>query len=220
MSKLRSTGFASVTSHLATSAELSFMECEPIKAVPNTISEILIRIKVSNDRKLKRGVVLKVETSNSKSWDLKFNHFGIYAGNNEVIHFKESGIEKVKISQFVSGKETCEVMGFEKNLKYTTEDSYFRANLKLTENNGKYSVIQNNCEHFALWCRTGEAISTQTGGTKSEEYDLVSSSNFIPLIILNVNIPNWISEIYCLKFGMKKSRTIDIRKIEDVNLES
>ena len=200
---------------------LSYLPKEmPTLMARDPIPKILQEKFVSSDRKLQRGVVLKVEARNLKSLYLKFNHFGIYAGNNEVIHLKQDGIEKVKISEFTDGEKTCEVMGFKKKLNLTLEESYFRAYIELKTNSSEYNLLNNNCEHFALWCRTGEAISTQTAGTKSEEYDLIGSSNFIPLAISSINVPDLISKIYSLKFGMKELKTIDIKKIEDVNSES
>lgn len=43
--------------------------------------------------------------------------------------------------------------------KYSPEETLKRAYSRIGES--KYSVIKNNCEHFALWCKTGNAESTQ-----------------------------------------------------------
>jgi len=42
---------------------------------------------------------------------------------------------------------------------YTPEECYERA--KACINNSNYSLISNNCEHFAIWCKTGISMSTQ-----------------------------------------------------------
>lgn len=43
--------------------------------------------------------------------------------------------------------------------KYSPEETLKRAYSRIGEY--KYSVISNNCEHFAMWCKTGESVSTQ-----------------------------------------------------------
>lgn len=43
--------------------------------------------------------------------------------------------------------------------KYSPEETLKRAYSRIGE--CKYSVISNNCEHFAMWCKTGSAESTQ-----------------------------------------------------------
>lgn len=46
---------------------------------------------------------------------------------------------------------------FEK--KYSNQETINRAYSRIGES--KYSLIRNNCEHFALWCKTGNAESLQ-----------------------------------------------------------
>lgn len=43
--------------------------------------------------------------------------------------------------------------------KYSPEETLRRANSRIGE--CKYSIISNNCEHFAMWCKTGSSESTQ-----------------------------------------------------------
>lgn len=43
--------------------------------------------------------------------------------------------------------------------KYSSEETLKRAYSRIGES--KYSVILNNCEHFAMWCKTGSAVSSQ-----------------------------------------------------------
>ena len=42
---------------------------------------------------------------------------------------------------------------------YSSEETVQRAYSRLGEK--KYSLISNNCEHFAIWCKTGRAQSSQ-----------------------------------------------------------
>jgi len=50
----------------------------------------------------------------------------------------------------------------EKYNLYSNEDTARRAENRLGEK--KYSVLSNNCEHFAIWCKTGIEISAQING--------------------------------------------------------
>ena len=92
-----------------------------------------------------------------------------------------------------------------------------------------YDLLENNCEHFALWCRTGVAVSTQAS-TKGElsisdaypEYRNIigagaalNPSAFIGQIIVNnalrramEKIRDMMNEEYERKCGMSVSREL------------
>ena len=42
---------------------------------------------------------------------------------------------------------------------FSAEETIRRAKERLGEE--KYNLVTNNCEHFAMWCKTGEAVSGQ-----------------------------------------------------------
>lgn len=42
---------------------------------------------------------------------------------------------------------------------YTPKETVQRAESRLGEK--KYNIATNNCEHFAIWCKTGVSESTQ-----------------------------------------------------------
>ena len=42
---------------------------------------------------------------------------------------------------------------------FSAEDTIRRAMERLGEE--EYNLITNNCEHFAMWCKTGESVSCQ-----------------------------------------------------------
>jgi hypothetical protein len=86
-----------------------------------------------------------------------YNHHGLYAGNNTVIHLTRTGIiESVPIHEFTDGN------GY-KIQKYHSTFSHReiieRAKSRLGNNN--YSVISNNCEHFINWCLHNSNRSNQ-----------------------------------------------------------
>ena len=161
----------------------------------------------TNNPQLARGTVLRVEL---KSMNLvKFDHFGIYAGNKKVIHFSKKKIREEPLSKFVEGASNgnyVDVMSFSATAldQVSSEESYQRA--KSCLGMVGYNLVEANCEHFALWCRTGEAISGQAFGSNSMLFKGQGSLN---------NIPRLIGKAYN-KLGMEKSRSICFDDIVDI----
>lgn len=152
---------------------------------------------------LKPGCVLRDDRGN-------YDHYGIYVGKKKVIHFTNGKIQKTSIKKFT---ETfwgyIDVMAFEHEFtkEITLKESCKRAHSRLGMT--EYDLLDNNCEHFALWCRTGKAISTQAFGS--------NSSSYLGTASLIINIPRFISNIYSKDVGMSKSRTVDVDKVADDN---
>ena len=113
-----------------------------------------------------------------------YQHFGIYAGDGRVIHYyKESNplvsegiIMETSLSEFRSGSDTLYVLNGDSNHKnlldwllkrlfgenmptFSPRETVERARSKIGQKG--YSLVNNNCEHFALWCKTGIAMSSQ-----------------------------------------------------------
>ncbi len=113
-----------------------------------------------------------------------YQHFGIYTGNDRVIHYyKEKNplvsdgiIKETSLSEFMSGSDTLYVLNGDSNHKqlldwlikriwgedfhsFSPEETVARARSKIGEKG--YNLVSNNCEHFALWCKTGIGMSTQ-----------------------------------------------------------
>ncbi|MBS0497551.1 MAG: lecithin retinol acyltransferase family protein [Proteobacteria bacterium] len=92
-----------------------------------------------------------------------YSHHGIYIGNGRVIHYSglandiESGpVEITSLEDFCAGNEIS--VKTYKNA-YSTDEILRRAMSRVGESS--YSVFNNNCEHFCLWCITGSHTSTQ-----------------------------------------------------------
>lgn len=82
-------------------------------------------------------------------------------GGREYFVISFEGQYPVKIhssTNFILGGcfDSCDI-----NLKgrYTPEETLKRAYSRIGES--KYNLLKNNCEHFALWCKTGNSESTQ-----------------------------------------------------------
>ena len=117
-----------------------------------------------------------------------YRHYGIYAGNDRVIHYAGRGgdwggdvsVHEAPLREFLQGarrftvcefKARCSIPGYH---LYSREETLQRAYRRLGERN--YNLLANNCEHFALWCRTGISASPQVqeaGKTLCGVFDLV-----------------------------------------------
>ncbi|MEC9093003.1 MAG: lecithin retinol acyltransferase family protein [Planctomycetota bacterium] len=103
-----------------------------------------------------------------------YSHHGIYLGNHRVIHFESTlrrklpafcnknppRIQEVTIDDFAAN-QTIHVR------HYTLPVFSPATTIALAQSQvGKtgYSLLQDNCEHFAVWCKTGRRQSTQVSG--------------------------------------------------------
>lgn len=115
-----------------------------------------------------------IRTTYKSSIGLEYHHYGIYDGWGKVTHFaslngqSEKRIITTSLEDFAynsvnNNKNIIEVLAFEKDrvVNISLNSSRSRARSKL--GNYHYELFTNNCEHFALWCRTGCAYSTQAG---------------------------------------------------------
>lgn len=106
-----------------------------------------------------------------------YSHHGLDCGDGTIVHYDLTPWEKI------SGKlnpETCNA-----RVVRTTLEDFSRGNevhVRNYENSGEielvieramskigedgYSVFGNNCEHFVVWCKTGEAQSSQVDAHK------------------------------------------------------
>jgi len=124
-----------------------------------------------------------------------YEHYGVYCGNNEVIHYTSAPrrrlrneraflIHRTNISHFLKKQKRLFVLDcrdprapeksdpiiigpmrapsldwfyrddIDKDFHlYTPEETVARAESQLGK--GEYNLIVNNCEHFAVWCKTG-----------------------------------------------------------------
>ena len=93
-----------------------------------------------------------------------YSHHGIYIGNNEVIHYSggSTGLNKgtvcvTSLSGFQYGESVR--IKYHEERAFEADDTVARAYSRLGED--EYSLLSNNCEHFATWCIHGIPISEQ-----------------------------------------------------------
>lgn len=117
----------------------------------------------------------------------KYDHYGIYIGNNKVIHFcstngkaEDTQIQETSMEPyFKRGKYF--ILNVVSTSKFSPEETLKRAKEKLGEKN--YDLLQNNCEDFALWCKTDNCRSYQID--KLSEAQIVQIKQFM---LLGINL--------------------------------
>lgn len=100
-----------------------------------------------------------------------YHHHGIYSGSGKVIHyggfaekFKKEKIKEVSLSDFLNGNDVIIAEYSESERKYSRSKSVERARSRIGEDG--YNLFSNNCEHFVVWCITGDAKSKQVSSAK------------------------------------------------------
>lgn len=112
-----------------------------------------------------------------------YSHHGIYVGNGNVVHysgfaemFKKGKIELTSIDDFMGeAKDLFRVKYSSKCAVFSDDEICERALSRLNENN--YSLVTNNCEHFATWCVTGVERSDQVEAVKELTTTVVVTAN-------------------------------------------
>jgi hypothetical protein len=96
-------------------------------------------------------------------------HFGVYVGNDRVVHFSSTGgneldsgsadIVETSFSRFAKN----DIVLIDTSVKPTfeREEIVRRARAEVGTKLGTYNLLSNNCEHFANWCRCGTLVSHQ-----------------------------------------------------------
>jgi len=109
------------------------------------------------------GCVVKVDR-----WMGIYNHYGIYVheqpfGDESIIHYTEENggdfkgiVCETPLKDFLQDSSSITIYSCNsQDGVYSGTETVRRARRKLGE--GGYSLIFNNCEHFAMWCKTGKA---------------------------------------------------------------
>lgn len=161
--------------------------------------------KVSDDNSLRAGFILRV--SRMAYW-----HYGVYVGNDRVVHFTSNDgdtstnnvVMETSTKRFIRDASMIEILGFPDKVEgkpiYSREETCKRARSKIGA--GDYSLFNNNCQHFAIWCKTGVAYSGQTylvNGGKSNSYGSAALGGVVP----DALAPDFLSEL-----GISVSRAI------------
>lgn len=120
--------------HLALNPTVRFVDA----CVSMTVKQALRRLKKGDHVKCNRTV---------------YSHHGIYDGEGWVYEYNEGEIRRVPLKYFADGDSIIRV---DSPCSYFPEEIIRRAASRLNEH--EYRLIDNNCEHYARWCRDGEFL--------------------------------------------------------------
>ena len=96
---------------------------------------------------VRRATLSQFKNGASNVFVVDFEAYRDYRENPELFDF--AGLFKLAIDSFFGNEMTI----------YSPEETVERAKSQLGE--GDYNLVFNNCEHFALWCKTGVKESSQ-----------------------------------------------------------
>ena len=125
-------------------------------------------------RKLKLGDIVFCQRGNILFGDT-YQHYGVYAGYHKIIHYIKGDssfdgrIAETSIEEFCDG-DTLYIAEEDTLLSifqdagvaasfYGPRETVQRARSKIGK--GAYNLLTHNCEHFAIWCKTGLNESSQ-----------------------------------------------------------
>jgi hypothetical protein len=93
---------------------------------------------------------------------LGYEHHGIFIGDRNVIHYAGgSGLNKkgIEVTTYLNFMNSGSRRIVQYSQRLPAEETVSRAYSRLGEDD--YSIIFNNCEHFARYCATGISSSKQ-----------------------------------------------------------
>ena len=125
-------------------------------------------------RKLKLGDIVFCQRGNILFGD-KYQHYGVYAGHKKIIHYIKGDslfdgrIAETSIEEFCDGDtlyiaEDDSLLSIFQDADVTSTFYGPRKTVQRARSmigKGGYNLFTYNCEHFAIWCKTGLNESTQ-----------------------------------------------------------
>jgi len=116
-------------------------------------------ILMKPEKTLQTGDVISIDR-------LLYRHYGVYAGNGKVIHYaaengdfgRDASVRETSLEKFTRGWK-YNIVQFAGHQPFSGEETINRARSRIGEKS--YNLLFNNCEHFALWCKTGKSKSAQ-----------------------------------------------------------
>ena len=103
----------------------------------------------------------------------KYVHYGVYVGNNKVIHYisntgkiEDNQVRETDMKPYFINDDYF-VLNFKDSIKFTPDETVKRAKERLGDK--YYNLLQNNCEHFVIWCKTDNAESYQIDSLSKEQ---------------------------------------------------
>lgn len=101
------------------------------------------------DIRVRRATLSQFKNGASNVFVVDFEAYHDYVENPSLFDLLEEGIVGIALRKLFGNELTL----------YSPEETVERAKSQLGE--GDYNLVFNNCEHFALWCKTGVKESSQ-----------------------------------------------------------
>lgn len=103
-----------------------------------------------SDIRVRRATLSQFKNGASNVFVIDFEAYRDHVENPDLFDLLEGGIVGIALRKLF-GSETITI--------YSPEETVERAESQLGE--GDYNLVFNNCEHFAVWCKTGVHESSQ-----------------------------------------------------------
>ena len=98
-----------------------------------------------------------------------YRHYGVYVGDGRVVHFaakkefetsaEDAFIQETTLADFAKDDEVF--VEAESDGAFPPAEVVQNARSMVGKGKGEYSLVFNNCEHFANWCKYGRSESSQ-----------------------------------------------------------
>ena len=105
---------------------------------------------MGDDIRIRRATLAQFKNGADNVFVVDFEAYRDYVENPGLLELLEEGIAGIALRSLF-GSETITI--------YSPEETVKRAESQLGK--GKYNLVVNNCEHFAVWCKTGVHESSQ-----------------------------------------------------------
>jgi hypothetical protein len=97
-----------------------------------------------------------------------FEHHAIDVGDGTIVEYGGKGTNRMSVRRRLmrefAGRGEVQVYLYSLGTTLSPDEVVQRALSRVTEE--AYDVFNNNCEHFAYWCKTGQHVSPQANTAK------------------------------------------------------
>ena len=135
-------------------------------------------------------------------------HLGVYIGNNEVVHYRDDSIvHRTSWEEFLRGREPQHWVY--PDIKAAPVDVVIKTAISQAGKKMKYNLISNNCEHFALYCKTGgKSRDSMYAQTNSALRNLKQRPYLAIFVEAYTRVGEWLAFHFGGTFGHKVSYKI------------
>ena len=135
-------------------------------------------------------------------------HLGVYIGNNEVVHYRDDSIvHRTSWEEFLRGREPQHWVY--PDIVPVSTATVIETALSKVGPGKKYNVITNNCEHFAIYCKTGGASRSSQFAQTSATFRNLRQRPFVAVFVeVYTRIGEWVAFHFGGAFGRRLSLRI------------